>query len=135
MNGEGFAPSTKPKPQSKPKEEWRPLIPPPPDAPRPPAHELANCDALHEYTDADDRVLFYVRRREARAGKPKQFFPLTFGVLDGKRGWHAKHPDAPRPLYGLNRLSTMPDAPVLICEGAPHKVPSQPFRTPRCPRS
>src|SRR6185312_1782202 len=31
--------------------------------------------------------------------------------------WHTKHPAAPRPLYGLNRLSTMPDARPILCEG------------------
>ena len=72
---------------------------------------------LHEYRDADDRVLCYVRRVEAKNDKAKQFYPLTFGVLDGKTGWHTKAPDKPKPLYGLNRLAQAPDATVLLCEG------------------
>src|SRR6476646_10644414 len=38
-------------------------------------------------------------------------------MLYGKRGWHAKHPAQPRPLYGLDRLATRPNARVLVCEG------------------
>jgi RecA-family ATPase len=107
-NGRAHAPA---------KQEWTPILPPPADAPRPTDQQL-RCDQLHEYTAADDRVLFYVRREEAKDGKPKQFYPLTFGSLNGKRGWHDKAPDAPRPLYGLNRLShAAPNAVVLLCEG------------------
>jgi hypothetical protein len=48
----------------------------------------------------------------------KKFLPLTFGMLNGKRGWHAKAPDAPRLLYRLNALShAAADATVLLCEG------------------
>lgn len=38
--------------------------------------------------------------------------------MKGRRGWHDKAPIAPKPLYGLNRLShAAPDATVLLCEG------------------
>jgi hypothetical protein len=118
----GAAPSrTKPKPQANGNGThtgtiWQPIIPPPADAPPPTADQL-HCDRLHEYRDADDRVLCYVRRVEATNGKGKRFYPLSFGVLDGKTGWHAKAPDKPKPLYGLNRLAHAPDAVVLLCEG------------------
>jgi hypothetical protein len=96
---------------------WQPVMPVPGDVPPPTDRQLA-CDALHEYFDAEDRLLHYVRRIEAKDGKRKQFYPLTYGVLDGKRGWHDKAPDAPKPLYRLNALShAAPDAPVLVCEG------------------
>ena len=95
---------------------WLPIVPPPADAPLPTADQL-RCDTLHEYRDANDRVLCYVRRVEAKSDKAKQFYPLTFGVLDGKTGWHTKAPDKPKPLYGLNRLAHAPDAVVLLCEG------------------
>jgi putative DNA primase/helicase len=95
---------------------WQPILPVPGDAPRP-TDRLA-CDALHEYHDAEDRLLFYVRRIEAKDGTRKQFYPLTYGVLNGKRGWHNKAPDAPRPLYRLNALShAKADATVLQVEG------------------
>ena len=95
---------------------WQPIVPPPADAPLPTADQL-RCDTLHEYRDANGRVLCYVRRVEAKSDKAKQFYPLTFGVLDGKTGWHTKAPDKPKPLYGLNRLAHAPDAVVLLCEG------------------
>ena len=44
---------------------WLPIVPPPADAPKP-ADKLLRCDMLHEYRDADDRVLFYVRRLRPR---------------------------------------------------------------------
>jgi hypothetical protein len=95
---------------------WRPMIPPPPGTPRPNG-ELHGFDAVHEYTGLDDRVTHYVGRKEARLGKGKSFTPITYGELDGKLGWHFKHPATPLPLYGLNRLATMPGATVLLCEG------------------
>jgi len=97
------------------KADWRPMLPP--SGTQRPDAMLAGFDVVHEYTNAEDRVTHYVGRTEARNGRRKQFTPVTYGILDGKEGWHNKHPKAPRPLYGLNRLSTMPEAPVLLCEG------------------
>jgi CHC2-type zinc finger protein/AAA domain-containing protein len=97
-------------------EAWQPIVPPPDDAPEPTARDL-KCDTLYPYHDADGRLLFYVRRFEARNGKGKYFLPLTYGTLDGKLGWHARAPDAPRPLYGLAQLAAFPEATVIICEG------------------
>jgi hypothetical protein len=99
-------------------DTWEPILPVPAAAPKPPA-EMLRCDVLHEYFDADDRLLCYVRRHEANGEKRKQFYPLTYGrLLDGKPGWQSKAPNAPRPLYGLNRLSHAPSgATVLLCEG------------------
>src|SRR6478672_4149442 len=44
---------------------WHPIWPPPQDAAPPTDRQLA-CDALFEYCDAQDRLLHYVRRIEAR---------------------------------------------------------------------
>jgi putative DNA primase/helicase len=98
------------------KRAWEPMIPPPAGTERPHAM-LEGFDVVHEYTDANDQVLFYIGRTEAKGGERKRFTPVTYGRLDGKLGWHHKHPKAPRPLYGLNRLSTMPGATALLCEG------------------
>jgi hypothetical protein len=96
---------------------WQPMMPPPADAPKPTGAQL-RCDMLHEYHDPADLLLCYVRRHEAKGSQRKQFYPLTYGTLNGKTGWHDKAPDAPRPLYGLNRLShAAPDAAVLLVEG------------------
>jgi len=94
---------------------WSPARPPP-GTPRPDAM-LAAFGVVYEYTDARDRVTHYVGRIEARDGTRKQFVPITFGTLNGITGWHKKAPATPRPLYGLNRLATRPDVPVLLCEG------------------
>jgi hypothetical protein len=96
---------------------WQPIVPPPPNAPMPTTDQL-RADMLHEYFGASDALICYVRRLEAQGGQRKQFLPLTFGTLNGKRGWHSKAPDAPRPLYRMNALShAAADAPVLLCEG------------------
>jgi hypothetical protein len=108
-----------PKPAAAPHGDtaWKPMVPPPADA-RKALADILRCDMLHEYYDADDRLLCYVRRTEAKGGKDKVFLPLTYGSLGGKVGWHSKAPGQPRPLYGLNRLShAAPDAVVLLCEG------------------
>ncbi len=100
-----------------PRENWQPIVPPPPGAPKPNPEEFARFSVTYDYVDAEDRLLFYVRRKEANGTHKKQFVPLTYGTLNGVTGWHKKHPLAPRPLYGLNRLATMPKAPVMVCEG------------------
>lgn len=94
--------------------EWQPIVPPPPSAPR---ANVSGWDKVWPYCAVDGSILFYVRRRNAHGTARKKFLPLTFGLLGGVAGWHARHPDAPRPLYGLDRLAARPDAPVLVCEG------------------
>ncbi len=109
-----------PKPKAKPDDgqpQWSSLIPPPVDAGRPSAAMLSGFDMVHWYTSLDKRETHVVGRIEARGGKPKLFIPTTYGELDGVLGWHKKAPNPPRPLYGLNRLTTMPDASVILCEG------------------
>ena len=95
------------------KNDWHPLIPPPADAPIP---DLSDCAAYWAYRNSDGHVLFYVRRYNKADGK-KAFLPLVYGRLNGSWGWHGRHPTPPRPLYGLDHLSAMPDADVLVVEG------------------
>lgn len=98
--------------------EWQPMVPPPIEVARPGDDVFAGFDVVHEYTDLlQDRATHYVGRIEARGDRRKQFVPVTYGRLNGKLGWHRRGPDAPKPLYGLNRLPGMPDATVLLCEG------------------
>ena len=96
-------------------DDWLPMVPPP-GTPRA-DNVLAEFDVVHEYTNAADRVTHYVGRIEARNGRRKQFMPITFGTLGGVTDWHKRAPAVPRPLYGLNRLATKPDAAVILCEG------------------
>jgi hypothetical protein len=64
-------------------EGWLPILPLPRDAPKPTDKQF-RCDMLHEYWDCEDRLLFYVRRHERKATRDKQFYPLTYGLLNGK---------------------------------------------------
>ncbi len=86
----------------------------PADAPMPPrAHpEHGAPSVTWTYRDAHARTLFHVCRFDTEFGG-KQFAPLTF---DGGR-WRWMAPEAPRPLYGLDRLAASPGALVVVCEG------------------
>ena len=63
------------------------------------------------YRDADGNSLFYVARYETESGK--QLCPWSW--MGGR--WAAKGWSEPRPLYGLEVLKAMPEAPVVIVEG------------------
>ena len=83
-----------------------------------PSEEQLACDTRHEYCDAADKLICYVRRHDAKNGKRKQFIPLSYGTLNGVTGWHDKAPNPPRLLYRLNALAhAAPDAAVILCEG------------------
>jgi hypothetical protein len=127
MRARGAWPSDKKQPPPRPPERrpkpapadapevWEPIVPPPRDAVAPIPAQL-RCEVLHEYRDADDRLLFYVRRHEHNGSK--SFVPLVYGRLGGKLAWHERAANTPRPLYGLNRLAHADaGATVLICEG------------------
>lgn len=122
----------KPAKHAKPAETWEPRLPalgePPTlaDIRHPAFGHPVRC---WTYRNAEARPLFAVLRFEA-AGPDgttrKETLPFTFGrrvwtSQAGKPcdrvGWHYKRPDAPLPLYGLDRLAARPDAPVLVCEG------------------
>lgn len=118
--------SAGPKPKSAPKARpqkpeaakgWQPCVPPPPGTPPPSAWLLGRFDKIHKYTDLGGHTTHFVCRVEARDGRKKTFIPLTFGNLDGETGWHQRAVGNPKPLFGLNRLSAFPDAPVLLTEG------------------
>lgn len=98
---------------------WRPLMPVPETAPKPPALHTKHGAPEHvaEVRDADGALLHLICRYPATEDRRKQICPLTYGTKDGKTGWHWKAPDAPRPLYGLDRLARHPERPVLIVEG------------------
>jgi hypothetical protein len=100
-------------------EEGELVSPIPPDAPAPPEthRALGKPSQLWTYRDASGEPLFHVCRFDP-AGERKQFVPLTrWSDSSGALHWRWKAPPAPRPLYGLDRLSGRPGAPVLVCEG------------------
>lgn len=95
---------------------WIPILPVPSSAPKPTAKQL-QCTTLHEYRGADGALLCYVRRVEKPDGS-KDFYPLTFGELNSKLGWHTRAPLEPRPLYRLDVLGQWPpDARIVLVEG------------------
>jgi hypothetical protein len=71
---------------------------------------------LWRYTDAQGRLLCCTARFDL-AGGSKVILPLCYGQNGGNPHWHWKSLPEPRPLYGLERLAAMPDAPVLLVEG------------------
>lgn len=68
------------------------------------------------YRDAEGRDLFAIFRFDLGDGK-KEMRPLTLRRIDGALRWQWKGYQAPRPLYGLDKIAARPDAPVLIVEG------------------
>ena len=99
--------------------EWRAILPVPEGASSPPARhpKLGPPAMLWEYRDAAGQLL-YLRCRFNLPGGGKDYRPLSF--CEHKRWgrqWRWKAPPAPRPLFGLDRLASHSDAPVLLCEG------------------
>ncbi|ADL54764.1 DUF927 domain-containing protein [Gallionella capsiferriformans] len=79
-------------------------------------NETVKMSSAWAYRDKCGKVLFYVQRFDTKVGK-KQFRPLTFFKTESGIKWNRKAPAEPRPLYGLDRLATWPDADVMVCEG------------------
>ncbi len=88
---------------------------PPADAPPAP---IPKGVTAHVYRDEAGDLLFYVLRREATPTARKTFRGLSWGRLGNDApAWIWKHPNTPRPLYGLDRLAARRDVPVILVEG------------------
>jgi uncharacterized protein (DUF927 family) len=70
-----------------------------------------------DYRDQNGGLLFRVCRFDGVGGRGKLYAPLSFGEHKGRTQWHWKAVPAPRPLYGLDKLSARPDARVILVEG------------------
>jgi len=114
----GSAGAARTKPVQTTADDWRPMVPPPAGVAEPAfSHQQhGKPSAVWTYRDGEGQALFYVRRFDQPDGR-KQIVPLTYGRLNGKACWHARHPPTPRPLYGLDRLAAHPEAPVVLVEG------------------
>jgi putative DNA primase/helicase len=66
------------------------------------------------YPDFDRSVLFYTSRYDP-PGEKKQIIPWTWDTQ--KYRWVNQQFPSPRPLFGLDELARLTDAPVLIVEG------------------
>lgn len=101
------------KPPLKPVDSWISSEPPNNNI----SPNLSGFPTIYPYRNADGEIVRYVCRKEATEDQKKTFIPVTWGDLNGAQGWHRKHPNEPRCLYGLDRLASMPDRTVIVCEG------------------
>lgn len=69
------------------------------------------------YLNADGQIIYHRVRLEIDGAK--QFRPISFcnNQDTGETGWQVMDQKAPRPLYGLELLAALPEAPVLFVEG------------------
>lgn len=99
---------------------WIPVQPVPENAPPPHvAHKFRGKPvATWCYRNADNQVLGYIYRFTTSAGR-KLIIPHTLcrHKQTGELGWQWVSFPKPRPLYGLDRLASKPDAWVLLVEG------------------
>ncbi len=93
------------------------VMPVPVDGPPVPAHfKLGRPTTAWAYKKSSGEVLFWVCRFDRPDGG-KNFLPATLWCVGERLEWRWKGPVSPRPLYGLDRLATLPCAQVLVCEG------------------
>ncbi len=99
--------------------EWTPLVPVPEDAPPPPKRHptLGEPTDSYTYIAADGKTNGFVWRFDHAGGK--EFRPLTFCRHPGGvfRDWRWTTWRKPRPLFGLDKLSSRRTAPVFVLEG------------------
>jgi putative DNA primase/helicase len=105
-------------PQTNVPSELVPILPVPSHAP--PAcfahPRFGTPVATWEYRDREGQLLGYIARFEG--GGEKQILPRTWCRDEGgTESWRWKGFSAPKPLYGLDRLTAHPGAPVLLVEG------------------
>ncbi len=114
-------------------EIWEVVIPAPEPVPTPALikhYTHGTAARVWTYPDANGQTLYAVARFEKpnpEGGKPdKEYLPYSYGrrqwtTPGGKRcnvlGWHFKRPCLPAPLFGLDALAAMQEAPALVCEG------------------
>ena len=105
-------------PVTPPPQALVPIVPVPDDAPEASFHHFKHGApfAVWTYRDAERRVLGHVARFDTPDGK--QILPRSWcRSVEGPARWAWKALPAPRPLYGLDRLASIPNAPVLVVEG------------------
>jgi putative DNA primase/helicase len=97
---------------------WEVVSPVPDDAPtKMPPHRLGKPSGKWAYRNETGDLLFFVCRFD-KADGGKEILPQTLCQdAQGNREWRWRGYPPLRPLYGLDRLSERPDAPILIVEG------------------
>lgn len=91
---------------------------PPADAGEPDMYlnALGKPSRTWRYNDSDGALLGFVARYDTQGGKEIRCWTWGARGTEAPR-WGCGHWTAPRPLYGLDRLASRYDAPVLIVEG------------------
>ena len=120
MSIDPFAPIAAPASPSRRATECEVITPVPADAPAAPAShpKLGKPSSRWTYRDANGGLLGYVCRFELPDGKI--FRPLIYArpKAGGRTVWRWESWPAPRPLYGIDRLTAhSSDAVVVVCEG------------------
>ncbi len=99
---------------------WIPVVPVPLMLPEPPKAHLrrGRPEAIWTYRDERGAILGYVCRFK-NSGGGKEILPLTWcrNSITDQCEWRWMAQPRPRPLYGLDRLASRPDAVVLVVEG------------------
>ena len=100
------------------KKEFTPIIPVPSSASEPMRSHpnYGTCARLWRYLGLSGELLFCTARFDTQSGKV--VLPQIYGnVAKACQKWAWKALADNRPLYGLNKLQTMPNTPVLLVEG------------------
>lgn len=99
-------------------EKWQCVMPIPSAAPpRPSAHpELGKPSHVWTYRDSQGDPLCLVYRFD-RGGDEKTYRPLTYWSNGRTGAWRWTPPEAPRPLYGLDRLVANAHGIMFVTEG------------------
>ncbi|MDR3043622.1 MAG: DUF6371 domain-containing protein [Desulfovibrio sp.] len=94
------------------------ITPVPDDAPKPPDshYQHGKASFLWCYQNQQGQTLAYTARFDLPDGS-KAILPLCYGQLGDSFRWQWKSLPEPRPLYGLQKLAAMPEAPILLGEG------------------
>lgn len=83
---------------------------------KPPA-AISKATAAWEVRDGGLQLIGYRVRFDRPEGRKEVVWYTWRRWSDGREGWLQADPDAPKPLYGLDRLEAAPGAPVIVCEG------------------
>ena len=75
---------------------------------------LKRFDHAYAYMDEAGKIIRFICRFDNYKGQGKLMVPLTYGKLNGKMGWWAKHSKS-RGLYGLQKL--VHPGTVILTEG------------------
>jgi AAA domain/Domain of unknown function (DUF6371) len=104
---------------TKSQDEFEIVSPIPDDAPPIDFQKIVGFEPTQKYAyrDALGQVSFIVARQDKPDGKEIRPIIYTRNKATGTLQWLAKGLPAPRPLYGLDRLSKRPDTPVILVEG------------------